>query len=196
MEDLRLAESGLWARRCRVQRCDREIVDGRAALGWQEAAGKDAAGGTGSLPGRRRRRRSTRCLPGLPGPRPPCQPAPARLPPLHLVPGAGVAGKEATTLAAKHPDPLQLLCGQGPQLEGGGERARQRQASSSAALLLVAGQRCCPPTPASCRQPPGAQVCLHLPAQEVVGTPASKSFFLHIDQAACLPQTQSRPGRT
>ena len=118
LEDLRLAESGLWARRCRVQRCDREIVDGSAAVGRRREGSKDAAGATGS---RSRRSTATCCsLSGLPGAWPSGQPPPANIPPIqHHTHRARVASKEAPTFAKKHPDPGKLLCDKGSQLGGG-----------------------------------------------------------------------------
>ena len=128
LEDLRLAESGLWARRCRVQRCDREIVDGSAALGRRREGSKDAAGAASSSRRRRSRSRRRSCcsLPGLPGARPPGKPASASILAIQLAPRAGVAGKETTAFAAKHPDPGELLRGERPQLGGGGEGAGER----------------------------------------------------------------------
>ena len=171
-----------------MQRCDREIVDGSAALGRRREGSKDAAGAAGS------RRAAAGTLPGLPGARPSGQPPPASIPPIQQhAPRAGVAGKETAAFAKKHPDPGELLCDEGPQLGGGCPGAGEREASSQAAILLLPRQ-CCPAAASSL--PPGASVCFNLPSKEVVGSLASSSILvLHIEQAACLSPTQSRPGR-
>ena len=84
-EDIRW-DSRLEAWRWRVQRCDREIVDGSAAVGRGREGSKDA-GGAGSS----RRRRATAAsdtLPGLPGARPSGQPPPASIHPIEHAPRA------------------------------------------------------------------------------------------------------------
>ena len=114
--------------RWRVQRCDREIVDGSAALGKRREGSKDAAGAASSSSSSRSRSRrgAGGSLPGLPGARPPGKPASASILAIQLAPRAGVAGKETTAFAAKHPDPGELLRGEGPQLGGGCEGAGER----------------------------------------------------------------------
>ena len=173
-----------------MQRCDREIVDGSAAVGRRREGSKDAAG-AGSW--RRRATAAAGTLPGLPCARPPGQPPPASIHPIEHAPRARVAGKEAAAFAKKHPDPGKLLCDERPQLGGGGTGAGEREASRQAALLLLPGQQHCA---AAASWSPGAPVCFNLPAQEVVGSLASSSLLLlDIDQATGVSQTQSRSGR-
>ena len=173
-----------------MQRCDREIVDGSAAVGRRREGSKDAAGAAGSSSSRA----AAGTLPGLPCARPPGQPPPASIPPTQQhFPRARVASKEKAAFAKKHPDTGELLCGEGPQLGGGCPGAGECEESSQAAILLLPGQRCA----AASSLPPGASVGFNFPPKEVVGSLASSSILLlHIEQArTCLSPTQSRPGR-
>ena len=173
-----------------MQRCDREIVDGSAAVGRRREGSKDAAGAAGSSSSRA----AAGTLPGLPCARPSSQPPPASIPPIQQhFPRARVASKEKAAFAKKHPDTGELLCGKGPQLGGGCPGAGEREESGQAAILLLPGQRCA----AASSLPPGASVGFNFPPKEVVGSLASSSILvLHIEQACtCLSPTQSRPGR-
>ena len=156
-----------------MQRCDREIVDGSAAVGRRREGSKDAAG-AGSW--RRRATAAAGTLPGLPCARPPGQSPPASISPIQQhFPRARVASKETAAFAKKHPDTGELLCGEGPQLGGGCPGAGECEESGQAAILLLPGQRCAASAAASSLSP-GASVGFNFPPKEVVGSLAPSSI--------------------